>query len=80
MTNDYRIWCLAYRCLEWYQHLQNEWNINRKLMELGADDAEPTHITGEGGETIPNVIRHVKRHRMIIIRFWTPLPNVRCRV
>ena len=32
--------------------------MNRKLMETGADDAEPTHITG-GGEATSNAICHV---------------------
>ena len=40
----------------WYQILQNAWKTNRKLMEIDADDAEPIHITVEGGETTSNVI------------------------
>ena len=52
MINDYSIWYLAYRCLGWYQNLQNESNTNRKLMEIDADDAEPIHITGEGGDDL----------------------------
>ena len=59
MINDYRIWYLAYQCLVWSPNLQSEQNINRQLMEIGADDAEPTHITWGGGGNDPNVMCHV---------------------